>query len=291
MSANVVALVTLYYPDAGVASNIEVLAEQVSNVIILDNTPDCDNSDLFSGIQRCKYFANGHNFGLSVAFNKGLALEVSRLSDYIIFFDQDSHISDGLIAGLIDDFESVSKKKKIGCIGPLYHDIVSGERSLPNDRFAIDAGLYGVKNVITSSMLTKYTILQEVGFWNEKIFLDLADWDLCWRLRSRGFLICLTSNLSFNHTLGSGIKKIFFLKVRQSQPVRQYYGVRDSLKLFLLEYVPFKYRVRFFFMWTLSPLFYIVFFPNRFVRLKYVARAFIDAFRGVDGPFRNRNSG
>ena len=45
------AVVTLFYPDKIVVENIRILSMQVDCVILSDNTPKKDNSDLFCGIE------------------------------------------------------------------------------------------------------------------------------------------------------------------------------------------------------------------------------------------------
>ena len=288
MKKNIVALVTLYHPDPAVTTNMEMLSKQVSTILLLDNTPNTNNSKLFEKIENSQYYANYKNLGLSVAFNNGLRHNSAKNSDYIIFFDQDSQVTDNLINSLIIDFERTNAHNKVGCVGPLYHEKNSNEKKVPNDKLPVLANIYSVKNVITSSMLTKYEILDEIGFWNEKIFLDLADWDLCWRLRQHGYMVCLSLNAILNHTLGSSVKKILFLKIRQSNSIREYYGIRDSIKLFSMPYTPFKYKLRFIITWTLMPAVYLTFLPKRIKRYQHIVRGYIDGLKGINGEFGGR---
>ena len=32
-------------------------------------------------------------------------------------------------------------------------------------------------------------VLKDISFWNEQIFLDMADWDFCWRLKEKKYQI------------------------------------------------------------------------------------------------------
>ena len=41
------AIVTLYFPDENVKNNITQLSKFVDKVVLLDNTPNSDNSGLF----------------------------------------------------------------------------------------------------------------------------------------------------------------------------------------------------------------------------------------------------
>ena len=55
--------------------------------------------------------------------------------------------------------------------------------------------------------MTKYCVLQKINFWNEDIFLDFADYDLCWRLNKNGLYSFITNNVTLEHCLGEGIVK------------------------------------------------------------------------------------
>lgn len=109
---NIIALVTLYNPDCKVIRNINQLSSQVSSVILSDNTPNKDNAVIFKDIKNILYFPNYENLGLSSAFNKCLKLEITRKSDYLIFFDQDSLIPNNYIARISSFSRNLQKKRK-----------------------------------------------------------------------------------------------------------------------------------------------------------------------------------
>lgn len=53
-----ISLVTLYFPDENVKKNITQLSHFVDNVVLLDNTPNFDNSALFLGMEKTEYIYN-----------------------------------------------------------------------------------------------------------------------------------------------------------------------------------------------------------------------------------------
>ena len=101
------ALITLYNPSNNVVENIIKIAQFTDFVYLIDNS-DTDNSAMFH-LAKTKYVPNCCNLGLSSAFNKILKTEDFKDDDYIIFFDQDSSISDSLIPQLIQDFCTAKK--------------------------------------------------------------------------------------------------------------------------------------------------------------------------------------
>lgn len=285
MSSKVYALVTLFYPDEKIAENIKILASQVDCVILSDNTPDYDNKYLFVEIRNCVYIANRENFGLSKAFNVALKSRQFDDEDFIFFFDQDSRICEGYAEVLIRNFEKIDSNHEIGCVGPQYVDTNSSKIVAPRKIEALSDSCYTVSSMITSGLLTKYLVLKKIGFWNEEVFLDMADWDICWRMKKTGFKIVLCNALTLTHTLGKGVKKIGKFNLRINHPVREYYQLRDSIKIFWRRYVPAKYKIRFLLIWFPMPLVYLCFLPNRLLRMKYIFWGFIDGIKRKNDSF------
>jgi rhamnosyltransferase len=270
---------TLYYPDINI-DRLKKLASHLHTLFLLDNTPD--SVHYVTGIENTNivYIKYRHNYGLSKAFNLCLKNNVFNDDDYIIFFDQDSEVKEELIQTLINDYETLSNQgHKIGCIGPAYYETHQNKIMMPKLKKNIDSHVYAVKSIMTSAMLTTYKTLENVGWWNERIFLDLADWDLCWRLQQQGMLCCMTGNTVLTHTLGKSIRRVGFWTLKVGAPVREYYQTRDCLKLLGKSYTPFKFRLRFVLMLTLRPLLHMLFLPEKTLRLKYIVRGFHDFFR------------
>ncbi|MEI7100767.1 glycosyltransferase family 2 protein, partial [Klebsiella pneumoniae] len=63
------------------------------------------------------------NEGIAKAQNIGIRFAKENAADGVIFFDQDSEISDNFVESLISDYMSVSKYgNAIGMIGPTFMD-------------------------------------------------------------------------------------------------------------------------------------------------------------------------
>jgi rhamnosyltransferase len=287
MNFNICAILTVYYPNESVKNNIRKIADQVSCVIIADNTPDIDNTILFDRFSsKIVYVPNKKNLGLSLAFNKCLRLDIVKKTDFVLFVDQDSLVPDNLVKILICDFLILQNNGiKIGCIGPVYYETNEKKIAIPRMRKELYKNIYAVKTIITSSMLTTYENLKKIGFWNDDIFLDLADWDLCWRFQKDGMLCCLAGNVVLNHKLGQSVKKIGFLGVKEGAPVREYYQTRDCLKLLFKMYTPIKYRMRFVLMITIRPIIHLLFLPYKLRRINYIFLGIYDFLRHKNGDY------
>ena len=276
------ALVTLYKPDSSVRNNVVSLAKQVSKLILIDNTENTENSAIFRGFDNCAYIWNGENFGLSVAFNRALKnLPAAKDSDYILFFDQDSCVTENLVSTLVHDFEEIAKADKIGCLGAVYFDSVKGEYGgISRLGKEICENCFEVTELITSAMITKYSILEEVGFWNENIFLDYADFDLCWRLGQIGYKSFISKNAILNHSLGFGFLKVNFfgktLNMSYSPPFREYYQTRAAVKLLLKSYVPLRWKKNFLFNIFCRIWIFSINLPNGKKRFRYFLKGVKD---------------
>lgn len=281
------AIVTIYYPSSAVRENIERILNQVDVVWICDNSPKVDNRDLFENLDKLNYVWFGENRGLSLAFNTILKDPAGQWEDddYIVFFDQDSSVGPDHMRNLVKEYELLrGEGHAVGCLGPVFFNTSNGQIEKPRMRKYLNNTSYAVSSIITSSMLCKYGDIREIGFWNEDIFLDMADWDLCWRLQKGRKLSCMTEVTVLQHSLGVGEKKIGPFSLRVGKPFREYYQIRDCLYLFTKPYTPFKYRIRFLAMiFVRSPL-HILFQDAKMDRLKYILKGLRDFIRRKHGP-------
>ena len=289
---NIVALVTLYNPDEKIAERIEKLSNQVSKVVLLDNSPELQCENLFSSAENVVYHFFGKNLGLSSAFNWALkSLDFIKHSDYVLFFDQDSCVTENLVHILVSDFEELSRNYKVGCIGPVYFDSTKKEISGINKRCVkIDEDIYKISEIITSSMLTTYDVLEKIGFWNESIFLDYADFELCWRMKKYGFETFISKKAVLNHSLGVGVLKCRFvfneMTFNYSTPLREYYQTRAAIKLLKRNYVPSNWRRNFVFNLTVRIFLYIFYLPHKLTRLKYFFIGFLHGILFKNGEIK-----
>lgn len=280
------ALITVYNPTPDVCENIHCIAAQSDIVYICDNSAH-SNRALFAGLrENIFYLFFGRNLGISQAFN--FALTNPKIpwknEDYVIFFDQDSRIAENHIAKLVSVHKALLQSgRPVGCLGPVFYNTSSGqvERSTPLE--ILQENVSSVSDAITSSMLCRYDALKSAGFWNEDIFLDLADWDLCWRMRQAGLLCCAAEDVVLHHSLGVGEKKIGPFSLRVGQPFREYYQIREALYLLEKDYTPSKYKLRFLAnLFVRTPL-HLAFLNKKKDRLQYVLKGVLDHTRNKRG--------
>lgn len=282
------ALVTVYFPQNDNVNKISKICAQADKTFILDNSPK-ENSKVFNKLSKSEYIFFGENCGLSKAFNNILKSDKYKFNDddYIIFFDQDSKVEENHVATIKSEFENLKTSNiKIGAIGPFFFDTSSKSTTALPETLKINENSYSVQSIITSSMLTKYEILKDINFWNENVFLDMADWDLCWRLKARNYKICMAKSCIMQHALGNGVKNFGLIKVKQGKPFREYYQTRDCLYLLKERYVPLKYKIRFILMLTIRPLLHIIVLDEKKLRMSYIKKGFNDYKKSIHGELK-----
>lgn len=285
----VVSIMTMYYPQPIHIENAKKISNQSDLLIVCDNTPDYKENP-FTKIKNIKYLPFGENLGLSKAFNRALlSKDINwKDDDYVIFFDQDSIIPEGHIQALIDEFTNLNNQNEgIGCLGPVYFDLSTNQEEIPHFKKFINDQSMKVSSIVTTSMLSQYKKLKSIDFWNENIFLDMADWDICWRFHEKDMNVYLTYASVIHHNVGHGMRRIGPFRLRIGQAFREYYQTRECLYLFFKRYVPIKYKIRFVGMLTVRPVLHLLFLDNKSNRLKYILRGVKDFIKRKKGALKS----
>ena len=281
------ALITVYHPSNSVIRNVQKIARQVEVLYICDNSPESNEEMFINESDNLVYRFFGENLGLSGAFNRILKDESLNWSDddFVFFFDQDTVIGEDHIENMLKEYRNLTEKGiEVGCMGPVYFNTSNNRTEIPKFKKLVSDGTWSVTSVITSSMLVTYKTLKSVNFWNDDIFLDMADWDLCWRIMHKGKLSIMTEKVLFRHAIGIGEKKVGPLHLRVGNTYREYYQIRECLYLLFKRYTPLIYRIRFLAMlFVRSPL-HLMFLGERRMRIKYIFMGIRDFFKKVKGP-------
>lgn len=281
------ALVTLYNPSEKEFNNCRILSQQVDTVILCDNSQE-SHETVFQNEKNIIYITKNENLGLGAAFNVALKNDTYgwKDDDLIIFFDQDSQIGEGYIQALQDEYRKIETLiPNLGCLGPVFYNTSNGRMERPRQKKNITDETYEVSNTITSSLMMRYGNLKRIDFWNEKVFLDLADWDLCWRMQKAGMVCCMTEKVVLHHSVGNGEKKVGPIKLRVGQPFREYYQTRDALYLLQENYVPLKMRLRLIANVTIRPVVHYLMLDDKKSRMKFIRRGINDYKKGVRGEY------
>lgn len=229
--------------------------------------------------------SNGENKGLSFAIN---TLNQKSLADgftHAIYFDQDSIADSDLILNLVSRFRLVPENTF--CIGPMPIDS-NGEKYHVryNNKPYID-NLHVANELITSGMLFSIALCQQLGGFDDKLFLDMVDFEVCWRARRQGYLVFVATDIHMVHQVGERHINFLGRKLPVSSPIRNYYQTRNNLYIFLSGHYSTSYAAYMFSRRLVNIMINLIFADNRLQRCKFNIEGIIDAVKGNMGKYSN----
>lgn len=276
----IIATVICYNPDKKQISNIKSYINYVEKLYIIDNSEN-NNQELLDNLKNSKieYIFNGDNLGMAKALNKACNMAKKEDYEWILTMDQDSVFSKDNIEKYLKIFSYI-KNKNVGIISP-HHILKNDIKNLGNNTFL------KTDSVMTSGNILNLDAWEKVGKFNENLFIDEVDNDLCFRMTEYNFKILQLNKLRMYHELGNLEKRKFFLKkisVLNHNYIRKYYIVRNKLYMFK-KYK--KYRFRYSYS-ILNDFFKVIFFEkDKMKKLKYMFRGINDFFHNKMGKLKN----
>ncbi|MDM8246385.1 glycosyltransferase family 2 protein [Collinsella tanakaei] len=223
----IIAGIVLFYPDiVFVNQNIKTLLHQVDEIVLLDNTPNSKGINLICP-ERVHYISNGDNYGIAYALNQIARFAESIQAEWFITFDQDTLIPQDLVFSMIESY-GLGRNERIGIVCPCVEDIKTGsiEPKLNHDKY--------VNRCITSGSMTFLAAYNEIGGFDNELFIDEVDHDFCYKLKLNGWKILQSSKSIIKHSLGDIEHRTLFgrvITVRNYSAFRKYYQARNRIIL------------------------------------------------------------
>ena len=287
MSKNtaICAVIVVYYPDLEILNkNISAIWQQVGGVVLVNNTPDplC-----LAGLNEdVKVIETGRNLGLGAAQNIGMHYAFNLNFEFVVQFDQDTLPADDYISNVYGCFHDLQKRGHcVGLVGANVTDIKTGKAVKPKLNPNLLLGRYEIVNeVLSSGSLIPLGTFVKVGELDEAMFIDLVDFEYCWRIRAEGLLVVRPLSARIYHDLGDGVFEIYGHRLFGiCSPFRHYYQFRNTLMLVL--------SGRSSLLWSaknvLKLLFKLIFFPilldRGFLRLRFMLKGLLGAIMGRGG--------
>lgn len=177
--------------------NILSVKKQVNKIFIVDN-----GSENLKNVKQlivqlklnAKLITNHRNKGIAAALNQLFNAAKNENYDWMLTLDQDSICPPNFVKQLMN-FKKISCN--IGIIAPVIFDrnvgIIGHNPASPYD---------DVKTCITSGALTSVSAWDQIGGFDEKMFIDSVDFEYCYRLRKNGFRVIQVASVKLNHSIG-----------------------------------------------------------------------------------------
>lgn len=264
------AIVT-YNPDIErLMENIASVINQVDKLLIFDNhSRNVLEIETKLGMNILIYKSD-QNIGMSGALNYILNYASMNNYEWFLTLDQDSII----VKNCINQYcEFIKKNNEYNNLAILTCKIKDRNHSHQD---IMCKGFLEVNECITSGAFYKTSILKSVGGFDNQLFIDLVDNDICYNLINNGYKIVKLNYEGLLHEIGvSTDKKILTRKimVANEKVFRLYYMSRNSIYEFR-KYKKFKFLKLYFINLGKA----ILFESNKLLRIKACILGVKDAF-------------
>lgn len=237
--------IVLYNP------NIKQLRKQINEIInivnkiyLVDNNSKNINTikKEFIYNNKIELILNNDNLGIATALNQILKRSEVDKTKWLLTLDQDSLATRKMISEML----KYTKIDNVSMISPRILD-----RNKDVKKISIKSEYDYIERCITSGTIMNVMDANQIGYFDDKMFIDYVDFDYCKRLSINNKKIIRVNNSILEHEIGKRIKRKFFFKTvypTNHNKNRIYYYVRNinyylikfrknmSLKEKLIEY-------------------------------------------------------
>lgn len=226
--------VTVWYnPDDDCVKNILSYNSSVEKCYIVDNS-ESDNSSKAKKICNAVYIPFFNNLGIAKALNVGCEFAISDGFEWCMTMDQDSYFDNFSVSQYIGQVSEVSNKN-LASFSPIITPKINTTSFLGDIR----RFFYPLKNsvltsneslerCITSGNIINLKIWDEIGKFNEDLFIDEVDHEFCYRLKEHNYEIIKINTITMYHQLGNARRTVLPQRCPHSG-IRLYYIFRNIL--------------------------------------------------------------
>lgn len=219
--------IVLFNPDIKrLKENIDAVIVQCAHLYLVDN--GSGNVDEVKGLlnqynqSKISILWNRENQGIAKALNQLTSAAQKEGFDWILTLDQDS-VSP---SNIIDEFKNYAAYQNVGMLCPVIYDRNKGEEIKAKE------GCTEIDECITSGSLLNIEAWNNIGGFDENMFIDGVDFDICYRLRQSGYKILCIQSVILLHELGRiEYHRFLFWRVlvKNHSAFRKYYIARNII--------------------------------------------------------------
>ena len=267
MKNEIAIVLVTYNPDI---SNIHKILNELSyhyHIYIYDN--DSDNVEqiikVTSSFDNLTLIFGKKNIGIATAQNKCIEkILTKKNAKYVFFLDQDSFITDSNLVKLENDIKILQKNNpRIGVLAASIDKLVSSDNVFKQ-----------LNEVISSGMLIPISVFLKVGVMRDNFFIDMVDYDWCWRAKNKGYEVVKDNEIILEHQIGDTQKVLGRIYVA---PFREYYVFRNTIYLLRnANYLPDNYKIKLKFFLLKQGIFNTIFCPDKKERIKFILKGIKD---------------
>ncbi len=168
-----------------------------SEVILVDNGSKDGSVDFIkNNYPEVKILELGENLGLAVASNRGA--EVAN-GEFLFFLNNDTIVDSEILKELVKTAKSDLKIGACACDVFTYDGKKEIGLGLSCDRFGYPCFNLGDVFYPDAAIFVRRKVFEEIGGYDQKLFLYGEDRDLCWRIWLQGYYIAPVKSAHFFH--------------------------------------------------------------------------------------------
>lgn len=274
-------VVVLYNPHSeSVINNISSYIKYLDKLLIIDNSEykDIRITDYYYNNSKVTYNYLGGNHGIAYALNKGIDFAKENNAEWLLTMDQDSSFLNDDFSKFINYVEANINLYKDGVIFSPIHKV---------PYLIQDHGIKKVKSAMTSGNLLNISLLDTIGYFDEKLFIDAVDHEFCYRINKKGYSVYRVNEIQLKHNLGDlRVERLLGKNVivTNHNYVRRYYITRNSLyvrKIYSDSNIKFIIFMLYHLSWSLLTI--ALYETDKILKFKSVWMGLLDYKRGKFG--------
>lgn len=243
---NIAAITVLFEPEAigleNIISNIRSYSEYCRKIYIIDNSSK-SHKQITETINNAIYISNKNAGGIAGAQNRGCQQALDDGFEWVLTMDQDSYFDKEQIQNYIFYVnEYINKDKSTVLFGPRIKNLNETIFWTKQIRFKIlsplKRKLLGKKytpkfipdieekeRLISSGNILNLHAWKDVNGFDEFLFIDQVDYDLCHKLKRNGKKIIQFNKIYLNHRNGEKQKFTLLIKHQASYSTFRLYHI------------------------------------------------------------------
>jgi len=229
ISNKLAGVVILYNPESQkTLQNILSYAAGLDKLYILDNSENQQENweELAKRVgDHVEYIKYGENEGIAKRLNIAANKAISDGYSYLLTMDQDSSFAPGVFDNYLKEIAacSISQVGQYGVNFQLQFTPIQTQPQL-------------VLSLITSGSIISLACYQNIGPYNEGLFIDFVDAEFSYRVNANGLKVVQFTNIILTHQIGDRVLGRSFKTFKVTpriihSPIRVYYIVRNGLYL------------------------------------------------------------
>jgi rhamnosyltransferase len=225
-----VGVVILYHPDTvALIENIKTYINPLDTLLVYDNSETLTKEleiavCAISNKVIFKHF--GQNEGIAKRLNQAIEYAVQKGEKHLLMMDQDSSFQDGDLHKYAEYINNISLP-----------NVAQFGVNCQLDFTPISSNPEKVISLITSGSVLAIDCIQQIGMFDENLFIDFVDTDFSHRVTNKGYVNLQFTNIVLNHSIGTKVEGRSLVTFKKSlriihSPIRVYYIIRNGLYLF-----------------------------------------------------------